>query len=97
MYGIPCIVDDMLTITLEIANKVRGVAAEKRYTQKRIADTLGIARSSVVARFNGSTPFTSTELAVLAKDMQVSVSRFYPHQQLSADSDLTGARGGDAA
>ena len=68
----------MQTITLEIANRVRGVAAEKRYTQKRIADTLGIARSSVVTRYNGSTPFTSTELAVLANDMHVNVARFYP-------------------
>ena len=61
-----------------IADKVRGVAAEKRFTQARIADTLGIARSSVAERINGRVPFSAPELFVLAGAMSVSIVRFFP-------------------
>lgn len=71
-------VDDMTTITSEIANRVRGVAAEKHYTQAHIAQTLGLARSSVSSRMNAATPFTGTELASLAFSMNVNVARFFP-------------------
>lgn len=66
--------------TTEIANRVRGVAAEKRFTQQRIASELKLARSSVSLRISGAVPFTGTELATLAMVMDVPVSRFFPEK-----------------
>lgn len=64
--------------TTEIANRVRGVAAEKRFTQQRIASVLNLARSSVSLRITGAVPFTGTELLMLAHAMNVPVTRFFP-------------------
>lgn len=61
-----------------IADKVRGVAAEKRYTQERIALTLGLSRTSVVERINGRIPFSGPELLKLARVMGVPPARFFP-------------------
>lgn len=70
----------MSETTTEIANRVRGVAAEKRFTQQRIASELQLARSSVSQRITGAVPFTGTELAALALAMDVPVSRFFPEK-----------------
>ncbi|MBL5974836.1 MAG: XRE family transcriptional regulator [Candidatus Leucobacter sulfamidivorax] len=63
-----------------ISDKVRGVAAEKRFTQQQVADSLGISRTSVVDRFNGRIPFTAPEVFALAIAMEVPVSRFFPEK-----------------
>ena len=76
--GIRYILTAMPTKTERIASKVRGVAAEKRFTQQRIAETLGISRTSVVERINGRVPFTGVELDDLAEAMSVDISRFFP-------------------
>lgn len=68
----------MQTMTETISAKVRGVSAERRFTQQRIADTLQISRTSVVERINGRVPFTGTEILKLAIAMGVDVSRFFP-------------------
>lgn len=68
----------MANTTERIANRVRGLAAEHRFTQSRIAGVLGLSRTSVVERFNGRVPFTATELFDLAVAMQVPVGRFFP-------------------
>lgn len=69
---------DMPETTTAIADKVRGVAAEKRFTQKHIATTLNISRTSVVERVNGRIPFTGAELLTLASAMNVPITRFFP-------------------
>lgn len=79
--GIPGTVADMTETTTAIADKVRGVAAEKRFTQDRIARTLGLSRTSVVERVNGRIPFAGAELFTLAQAMDVPVSRFFPERQ----------------
>lgn len=78
MAGIAHILDRMLTNTERIASKVRGVAAEKRFTQQRIAETLGISRRSAVERFQGRVAFTGVELLELADAMRVDIMRFFP-------------------
>ena len=62
----------------QIADKARGIAAEKRFTQDHIATALGLARSSVNARMNGGTRFYADELWVLATELGVDITRFYP-------------------
>jgi transcriptional regulator with XRE-family HTH domain len=76
--GIPCTLNGMTSTPTGIPDKVRGVAAEKRYSQERIARTLGISRTSVVERFNGRVPFTAEELLTLSVHLDVPISRFYP-------------------
>lgn len=61
-----------------IADMVRGVAAEKRFTQKRIAEALGLSRTSVVERVNGRIPFSALEVLTLSQAMNVPVTRFFP-------------------
>lgn len=78
MNGIPCTLNGMTSTATGIPDKVRGVAAEKRYSQERIARTLGISRTSVVERFNGRVPFTAEELLTLATHLNVPIARFYP-------------------
>lgn len=65
----------------QIANKVRGVAAEHRFTQGRIAETLGLSRTSVTQRIQGRVPFTAPEIATLADAMGVPVQRFFPQPE----------------
>lgn len=78
MYGITFRLHGMTSITTVIADKVRGVAAEKRFTQQRIAETLDISRTSVVERFRGRVPFSAPEVFALAEAMGVPVTRFFP-------------------
>lgn len=75
---------DMTYLVNGIADKVRGVAAEKRFTQKRIAETLAISRTSVVERMNGRIPFSGAEILALSEAMNVPVSRFFPDRAVSA-------------
>lgn len=75
----------MTNATERIADKIRGLAAEKRFTQQRIASVLEISRTSVVERMNGRIPFTAAEVLILAEAMNEPVARFFPsaHPQLS--------------
>ena len=61
-----------------ISAKVRGVAAEKGYTQERTAQTIGISRTQLVERYAGRTSFRADELLTLAIEMRVPVERFFP-------------------
>jgi len=76
--GIPGTVTDMTETNTAIADMVRGVAAEKRFTQKRIAEALGLSRTSVVERVNGRIPFSALEVLTLSQAMNVPVTRFFP-------------------
>lgn len=82
MNGIPCILSDMSEPTTAIADKVRGVAAEKRYSQQRVAEVLGISRTSVVERYNGRIAFSGPELLTLSIAMGLPISRFFPDPAL---------------
>jgi transcriptional regulator with XRE-family HTH domain len=74
----------MANTTQRIANRVRGVAAEHRFTQARIADVLSLSRTSVVERFNGRVPFTAPELFELSTAMGIPVSTFFPASTFEA-------------
>ena len=67
-----------------IADRVRGVAAEKRLSQQRVADILSLSRTSVTERYSGRVPFTAPELFTLAGALNVDVARFYPEPVLAA-------------
>jgi len=66
--------DDMA----QIADRVRGVIAEKRLDQEAVASILGISRQSVSQRLRGKVAFTAPELFRLAVALSLPVWRFYP-------------------
>lgn len=57
---------------------MRGVAAEKGFTQERTALTIGISRTQLVERYAGRTSFKADEILKLAIEMRVPVERFFP-------------------
>jgi transcriptional regulator with XRE-family HTH domain len=61
-----------------IADRVRGVLAEKRKKQDALASVLGMSRQSANARLNGRVPFTGAELLRLSIAFGVPISRFFP-------------------
>jgi transcriptional regulator with XRE-family HTH domain len=61
-----------------IADKVRGVAAERRFSQGQIAETLKLSRTSIAERMNARVAWTAPELFTLAKVMGVPITRFFP-------------------
>lgn len=62
----------------QIADKVRGLMAEKRSSQKAIAELLGLSRQAVSARFTYRAPWQAHEVLALAAHWQVPVTRFFP-------------------
>lgn len=68
----------MQTDTTIIADKVRGVAREKRVSQERVAEILGVSRQTVSQRYTARVPFTGTELHALSVAFDVDIRRFFP-------------------
>lgn len=68
----------MTSNTQLIAAKVRGIAAENRATQERVAEILGLSRQAVNLRFNGKIPFSATEILELSDTFGISLDRFFP-------------------
>ncbi|WP_115644483.1 helix-turn-helix domain-containing protein [Leifsonia aquatica] len=62
---------------VDVAAKVRGIAAEKRVRQADLASALNVSRMAIVRRFNGSVPFTDRELIALASHLGVPVGAFF--------------------
>lgn len=60
-----------------VADKVRGIAAEKRVRQAQLAEALNISKMAITRRFNGSVPFTDRELIVLGRYLNVPVGAFF--------------------
>ena len=63
---------------IQIADRVRGLMAEKRSSQQAIADVLGLSRSAVSARFTYRAPWLAHEVVDLARHWQVPVTRLVP-------------------
>ena len=97
----------------DVAGRVRGIAAERRVSQSRLAEVLNVSTMGVSRRINGNTPLTAEELIKLAKALGTPVAAFFgevpasggqlPVISAPVDSPLTresaGAfsRSGDAA
>nr|WP_274635566.1 helix-turn-helix domain-containing protein [Microbacterium bovistercoris] len=60
-----------------VADKVRGIAVEKRVRQADLATALDLSRMAVVRRLNGSVPFTDRELIALSRRLGVPVGAFF--------------------
>ena len=60
-----------IPLSVKIAARVRGLAAEKNITQMQLAAALGIAQPAVSRRMRGITPWSLDELAVLGQLLDV--------------------------
>lgn len=69
--------------TTRIADKVRGVASEKRASQEQVGEILKLSRHSVNLRFNGKVPFTATEILTLSWAWDEPYSRFFPERAIA--------------
>ena len=61
----------------QVANKVRGAAAEKRIRQADIAVELSMSEMAVSRRMKGDTPFSPEELSRIAALLDVPVATFF--------------------
>lgn len=71
--------------THAIAAKVRGLAAENRFTQQDIADVLGVSRGTVIERLQGRISFSAAEILALAQQWNEPIARFFPDPFRHAD------------
>lgn len=61
----------------DVANKVRGIAAERRLTQADMAQTLNCSRMAISRRMNGTVPFTAVDLIKLSQAFKTPVGAFF--------------------
>lgn len=97
LCGIPCIVTDMPNTNAVIADRVRGVAAEKRLNQQAVATILGLSRTSIAERYSGRIPFTGPELYVLSSSLDVRIDRFFPSHSAASSVTASPRRSADGA
>lgn len=71
----------------EVADRVRGVAAERRLSRGQIAATLQVTPMSLSRRLNGQTPLTAAELSALSDLLDVPVGRFFGETTALAESE----------
>ena len=72
-----------MTMSEAVAARVRGVMAEQRRHQAELATVLGIAGSGASRRLNGKVPFNVDELDVVARWLEVPITRLLPAQALT--------------
>lgn len=58
-------------------NKLRGLRAEKKLTQKQVSEALNISETSYIFKEQGKRQFTDVEIFLLAKLLQVEISYFF--------------------
>lgn len=66
-----------MTYSQQIAANVRAEVARVGYTQKEIAQVLGLSSAVVSDRFNNKKPFQNDELMLIAKHLGIDVLTFY--------------------
>jgi len=78
----------MEDVVTQIADRVAGVAAEKRASQSVVAGIVGLSRQAVNMRYNAKIPWGASEVLRLARHWQVPIERFFP----AADAGVPGER-----
>jgi len=63
--------------TLPLHDRIRGLAAERRFTQDAIAEILGLTRPAVRRRYKGETEYSASELQKLAVAFDVPVGALF--------------------
>ena len=67
-----------------IANRIRGLMAERRVSQLALADRLGISRAAMGRRLTGEIALDVDDLAAIARVLEVPVTRLVEHEQAVA-------------
>ena len=61
----------------DVADRVRGIAAERRVSRAEIASVLSVSPMAISRRLNGITPFNAEELIKLSKALRAPVGAFF--------------------
>ena len=72
-----------MTMSEAVAARVRGVMAEQRRHQAELATVLGVAVSGASRRLSGKVPFNVDELDVVARWLEVPITRLLPTEALT--------------
>lgn len=66
-----------MTYSEQIAANVRAEVARAGYTQKEIAQVLGLSTAAISDRFNNKKTFENDELMLIARHLGIDVLTFY--------------------
>lgn len=69
MFTIPYV--QRLEVSIMIYTKLKGIMREKGYSQKMLADSIGLTPRSLNAKLNGRTQFTVYEAYVIAQVLDI--------------------------
>ena len=61
----------------DVADRIRGIAAERRVSRAEIASVLSVSLMAISRRLNGITPFNAEELIKLSKALRTPVGDFF--------------------
>ena len=70
----------------DVANKVRGIAAELRVPRSKMALVLGLSEMAISRRLNGVTAFSAEELIKLAHAMNIQVGAFFGERSVDVEA-----------
>jgi transcriptional regulator with XRE-family HTH domain len=59
------------------SNKIRGLMAEKRMTQKKLAEALGVSTLTVRSKLSAKTDFNATEISKMSELFMVDPNVFF--------------------
>lgn len=65
-------------LTLRIAAEVKAEMARQDVKQRVVAGWLGISQTQVSARLRGRIAFNTDELDLIARNLQVPITQFFP-------------------
>ncbi|MGV8969331.1 MAG: hypothetical protein ACOH1J_02665 [Microbacteriaceae bacterium] len=70
----------------DVANKVRGIAAEKRFPRSKMALVLWSTEMAISRRMNGVTAFSAEELIKLAHAMDIHVGASFGERSVDVEA-----------
>lgn len=72
------------SLTHRVAAEVRAEMARQRFSQRKVAEILGISQPQVSQRLRGEIAFNTRELEMLAIAFRVPAAQFVPDVPVSA-------------
>lgn len=70
--------------SLPLHDRIRGLAAERHFTQDAIGKILGLTRPAVRRRYKGDTEFSASELQKLAAAFDLPVGALFGEELVEA-------------
>lgn len=75
--------------TISLADRIRGLAAERHLTQEDLGKIFGVTRAAVRRRLRGQTDFTASDLQKLAQSFDIPIGALFGETKTSPADDQT--------